>query len=145
MYIGRAPISGQFEKQQLTADSSTTTFALDWSVGSTSAILVSVGGVVQEPETAYTLNVAGTQLTFTATPEASLTGWIIWLGKQTTGPRIMAGSITDQAALGTAPSAADTFVLFDDNAGDLKKVTYSNLKLDENISTFLRFELSNLE
>ena len=41
-YIGRQPISGQFEKQQLTADGSTTSFALNWSVGSTSALIVSV-------------------------------------------------------------------------------------------------------
>ena len=61
-YIGRAPITGQFEKQLLSADSSTTSFALNWSVGSESALIVSVGGVLQEPGVAYNLS-AGTKET----------------------------------------------------------------------------------
>ena len=52
-YIGRDPQYGAFEKQALTADGSTTTFTLDYTVGSASSILVSVAGVHQEPETAW--------------------------------------------------------------------------------------------
>ena len=37
-YIGREPIHGAFEKQPLTADSSTTTFTLNYVVGSSSSI-----------------------------------------------------------------------------------------------------------
>ena len=51
-YIGREPVTGSFEKQDLTADGSTTTFTLNYTVGSSSAILVSVSGVLQEPEVA---------------------------------------------------------------------------------------------
>ena len=80
-YIGRAPITGQFEKQQLTADSSTTTFALDWSVGSTAALLVSVGGVVQEPTTAYTLSGGGTNIVFTAAPTNGDRVYVHFLGQ----------------------------------------------------------------
>ena len=83
-YIGRAPITGQFEKQQLTADSSTTTFALDWSVGSTSAILVSVGGVIQEPETAYNLTGGGASITFTAAPTNGDRVYVHFLGQSIT-------------------------------------------------------------
>ena len=83
-YIGRAPITGQFEKQQLTADSSTTTFALDWSVGSTSAILVSVGGVLQEPETAYNLSGGGTNIVFTAAPTSGDRVYVHFLGQSIT-------------------------------------------------------------
>ena len=54
-YIGKTPDHGTFEKQALTADGSTTTFTLNYTVGSSSAILVSVSGVVQEPETAYNI------------------------------------------------------------------------------------------
>ena len=83
-YIGRQPITGQFEKQQLTADSSTTTFALNWSVGSTSAILVSVGGVIQEPETAYNLSAGGTSITFTAAPTSGDRVYVHFLGQSIT-------------------------------------------------------------
>ena len=83
-YIGRQPISGQFEKQQLTADSSTTTFALDWSVGSTSALIVSVGGVLQEPEIAYTLSGGGTNIVFTAAPTSGDRVYVHFLGQSIT-------------------------------------------------------------
>ncbi len=83
-YIGRQPISGQFEKQQLTADSSTTTFALNWSVGSTSALIVSVGGVLQEPEIAYTLSGGGTNIVFTAAPTSGDRVYVHFLGQSIT-------------------------------------------------------------
>ena len=44
-YIGRAPSIGTFTKQDLTGDGSTTTFTLTNTVGSESAMLVSVGGL----------------------------------------------------------------------------------------------------
>jgi len=80
-YIGKQPISGQFEKQQLTADGSTTSFALNWSVGSTSALIVSVGGVLQEPETAYTLSGGGTNIVFTAAPASGDRVYVHFLGQ----------------------------------------------------------------
>ena len=48
-YIGRSPAYGSFEKQSLTADGSTTTFDLNYVVGSTASLVVSVAGVLQEP------------------------------------------------------------------------------------------------
>lgn len=83
-YIGRQPISGQFEKQQLTADGSTTSFALNWNVGSTSALIVSVGGVLQEPETAYTLSGGGTNIVFTAAPASGDRVYVHFLGQAIT-------------------------------------------------------------
>ena len=80
-YIGRQPISGQFEKQQLTADGSTTSFALNWSVGSTSALIVSVGGVLQEPEIAYTLSGGGANIVFTAAPASGDRVYVHFLGQ----------------------------------------------------------------
>ena len=49
-YIGRDPAYGSFEKQSLTADGSTTTFTLNFTVGSTASIMVSVAGVLQDPK-----------------------------------------------------------------------------------------------
>ena len=83
-YIGRAPISGQFEKQLLSADGSTTSFALNFSVGSTSALIVSVGGVLQEPEVAYNLSGGGTNIVFTAAPASGDRVYIHFLGQSIT-------------------------------------------------------------
>jgi len=126
-YIGKSPQYGYFSKQSLTAPISATV-TLNHTAADTRQLIVVLGGVVQEPETAYTLNLAGTQLTFTATPNTALNGWILWLGKQTTGPRIQADSITAQTALGAQPATDDKFILYDQNVGDLKKVDFSYMQ-----------------
>ena len=79
-YIGRQPSYGAFEKQSLTADGSTTTFTLNYTIGSSSSILVSVAGVVQEPETGYNLASGGTTIVFSAAPTSGDTVFIIFLG-----------------------------------------------------------------
>ena len=79
-YIGRQPLYGAFEKQSLTADSSTTTFSLNYQVGSSSSILVSVAGVVQEPESGYNLSGGGTSIVFSAAPTTGETIFVIFLG-----------------------------------------------------------------
>ena len=79
-YIGREPNYGAFEKQSITADGSTTTFTLTYQVGSSSSILVSVAGVVQEPETGYNLTSGGTQIVFSAAPTSGDTVFIVFLG-----------------------------------------------------------------
>ena len=66
-------------------------------------------------------------IVFTEPPANGIEIWIIWLGKQTTGPTFSSGMITGKTALGTAPAAADTFLIYDDNVGVLKKVAYSNV------------------
>ena len=126
-YIGKSPQYGYFSKQSLSAPISATV-TLNHTAADTRQLIVVLGGVVQEPETAYTLNTAGNQLTFTATPNTALNGWILWLGKQTTGPRIQADSITAQTALGAQPATTDKFILYDQDAGDLKKVDFSYMQ-----------------
>ena len=79
-YIGKAPVSGQFSKQALTTDGSTTTFALDYTIGSTTSIIVSVGGVLQNPGVGYTLSGGGTSIVFTAAPASTDTTYIQFLG-----------------------------------------------------------------
>ena len=80
-YIGQSPITGTFKKQSLTTDGSTTSFDLDFTVASTTSIIVSVGGVLQEPEEAYTLGGGGTSITFTAAPASTDTTYVHFLGQ----------------------------------------------------------------
>ena len=127
-YIGREPTYGAFEKQALTADSSTTTFNLDYTVGSSSSLLVSVAGVHQEPEVAYNLAAGGTQIVFTAAPTTGDTVFIIYLGiAYDTGEVLSTGSITNKTALTTGVEGADTFLVYDDSATSLKKLTLANV------------------
>ena len=126
-YIGREPAYGSFEKQSLTADSSTTTFSLDYTVGSSSSILVSVAGVHQEPEVAYNLAAGGTQITFTAAPTTGDTVFVIFLGiAYDAGELLSSGTITNKTAT-TESAAADLFLTYDDSASGLRKITNTNL------------------
>ena len=78
-YIGRDIQYGVLDKQSFTANGSTTAFILDSGVKDAKSLLVSVGGVIQEPEVAYTAS--GTTLTFTAAPANGLVAYAIFLGK----------------------------------------------------------------
>ena len=80
-YIGANPVNGFFEKQELTTDGSTTTFTLQTTVGSSSSILVSVGGVIQEPEVAYNLGAGGTTIIFTEAPASTADTYVHYLGQ----------------------------------------------------------------
>ena len=126
-YIGRAPSAGSFEKQALTADSSTTTFTLDYTVGSSSSLLVSVAGVHQEPESAYNLATNGTQITFTAAPTTGDTVFIIFLGVAMEVATIGSGVITSRTELATQAAEDDLLLLYDTSTGGLKKITKANL------------------
>ena len=127
-YIGREPAYGSFEKQALTADSSTTTFNLNYTVGSSSSILVSVAGVHQEPEVAYNLASGGTQIVFTAAPTTGDTVFIIFLGiAYDAGELLSSGTITNKTALSTGVEGADTLLIYDDSATSLKKINLDDL------------------
>ena len=126
-YIGRDPQYGAFEKQSITADGSTTTFSLDYTVGSSSSILVSVAGVHQEPETAYNLATNGTQITFTAAPASGDTVFVIFLGVALDIATVGSGVITSRTELAERAASDDTFLVFDTSAGSLKKIQTSNI------------------
>ena len=127
-YIGRDPQYGAFEKQPLTADGSTTTFTLDYTVGSSSSILVSVAGVHQEPEVAYNLATNGTQITFTAAPASGDTVFVIFLGVALEVATIGSGVITSRTSHGSSGlQGADELLVYDNSAGSLKKLTLDNL------------------
>jgi len=125
-YIGRQPSYGAFEKQSLTADSSTTTFTLNYTIGSSSSILVSVAGVVQEPETGYNLISGGTSIVFSAAPTSGDTVFIIFLGiARDVGQFLNSGIITAQTAE-TSVADDDLILIFDTSASALRKMTKAN-------------------
>ena len=57
-YIGKEPSFGAFEKDIFTGDGSTTQFTLTHTVASATSIIVSLGGVIQEPGSAYDIAMA---------------------------------------------------------------------------------------
>jgi len=127
-YIGREPSYGAFEKQSLTADSSTTTFSLNYVVGSTSSILVSVAGVIQEPETGYNISGGGANIVFSAAPTTGDTVFVVFLGlARDVGQFLNTGIITAQTELAERAASGDQFLLFDTSASALKKINASNV------------------
>jgi hypothetical protein len=127
-YIGRGPVTGSFEKQTLTADGSTVTYNLDYTVGSSSAILVSVSGVLQEPEVAYNIASGGSQITFTAAPESGETVFVVFLGiAYDAGSLLSTGAITGQTELAEQAAEDDLLLIYDTDANSLKKITKANL------------------
>jgi len=125
-YLGREPAYGSFEKQSLTADGSTTTFTLNFTVGSTASLMVSVAGVLQEPETAYNIASGGTQIVFTAAPESGDTVFIVFLGiAYDVGTLIGTGAITGQTAE-TSVADDDLILIYDTSADSLRKMTKAN-------------------
>ena len=129
-YIGKEPTYGVFITQTETGDGSTVAFTLDATVATTASLIVSVGGVVQQPAVAYNINSAGTTLTFTGAPASSEAIWILFLGQTLVVPQASSANttmITGESALGTTPAANDQFLIYDTDAAALKKVAYSNV------------------
>ena len=125
-YLGREPAYGSFEKQSLTADGSTTTFTLNFTVGSSASIMVSVAGVYQEPEVAYNLSDGGTKIVFTAAPESGDTVFVVFLGiAYDVGTLIGTGAITGQTAE-TSVADDDLVLIYDTSADALRKMTKAN-------------------
>ena len=129
-YIGKAPQYGFFEKQRITtANGSLTAFNLAFTCADSNQLLVSVGGVIQEGGIAYTV-LSGTpqQISFTEAPANGVEIFIVFLGKQTTGPEFSSGMLTGKTALGAQPAADDEFLLYDTDASQLKKVDFSYMQ-----------------
>jgi hypothetical protein len=126
-YIARSPEYGAFEKQTLTADGSTTTFALNFTVGSSSSVLVSVAGVVQEPEVGYSLSGGGANIVFSTAPASSDTVFVIFLGlARDVADFENTGFITNKTELSSVAND-DLLLIYDNDAAVLKKIQKSNL------------------
>ena len=116
-YIGKEPEHGNYQRIDTIASSfngSTTTFNLradSVSVYPTSpaTMIISLGGVVQEPDTSYT--VSGDQITFTTAPASGTTFWGVSLGDTLDIGTVSDGSIT---AAKLADDAVNTDEIVDD-------------------------------
>ena len=127
-YIGRQPSYGALETQNLTADSSTTTFTLDYAVGSTASILVSVAGVIQQPNTGYSISGGGNNIVFSAAPTTGDTVFVTFLGlNRDVGSFLSTGIITTQTELGEVAADDDFLLVYDTSATAIKKIQKSNL------------------
>ena len=93
-YIGRSPDYGIFERQSLTIDGVNDTYSLGWPVASENQLLVVLGGVVQQPGSAYTAVNSGNSIKFTEVPTAGLDCYIIFLGQTVAAATMSTGSIT---------------------------------------------------
>ena len=135
-YVGREPEFGAFERQTITPDGSTTTFTLNYTVGSSSSILVSVAGVVQDPTGAYAISGGGTSIVFSAAPASGDTVFIIFLGIGLDSAALLSSStITSQTDLGGAPATGDSILIHDTSASGLKEATIANLFTSPAISS----------
>lgn len=125
-YIGRQPSYGALETQTLTADSSTTTFTLDYAVGSTASVLVSVAGVIQQPNTGYSLSGGGNNIVFSAAPTTGDTIFVTFLGlNRDVGSFLSTGIITTQTAEASV-AQDDLILIYDTSASALRKMTKAN-------------------
>jgi len=126
-YLGREPAYGAFERQSITPDGSTTTFTLTYTVASTSSILVSVAGVLQEPNEAYTLASGGTQITFTEAIATGETVFLIYLGIAYEGAIVGQASFTSYNELNARAATDDRFIVYDLSAQEVKYIQTSNI------------------
>ena len=139
-YIGRSPIHGALERQALTADGSTTTFTLDYVVGSSASLVVSVAGVLQEPEVAYNIGSGGSQIVFTAAPASGDAVYVVFLGAALEVATVGSGVITSRTELSETAADNDLLLLYDTSAGALKKVQKQYVGVNINTTTALAAE-----
>ena len=83
-YIGLEPSYGAFEKQLLTGDGTTSTFTLDHPVAQAGQLLVSVDGIVQEPEEAFSISLSSgsPKINFADPLSNGARIFIVYLGRQ---------------------------------------------------------------
>ena len=140
-YVGTAPLSGDYRKLDDISGSfngSTTDFTLQ--VGSANVtppkattMIISVGGILQEPVSAYT--VSGSTISFTAAPASGADFFGILLGDTldigtpadatVTGAKLATTVLTGLSA-STTVADADLILIDDGAGGTLRKMTRAN-------------------
>lgn len=107
-FIGREPQYGFFETQTLSPDGSTTTFALDYAVGSAASVMIFYGGVYQIPNVAYSISGGGTNITFSEAPSSGVTLYLVYMGKQLTVARTAGQETSKQTFAGNGSTTSFT-------------------------------------
>ena len=82
-YIGVEPTAGSFDKQLITGDGSSATFDFDFPVAQAGQLLVSLDGIVQEPNFAFNISMSSgdPKITFAAAPVNGARIFIVYLGR----------------------------------------------------------------
>ena len=82
-YIGVEPTAGSFDKQLITGDGSNATFDLDFPVAQAGQLLVSLDGIIQEPNFAFNISMSSgdPKITFAAAPVNGARIFIVYLGR----------------------------------------------------------------
>ena len=128
-YIGTEPTFGTFDKQLITGDGSTATFTLDFPVAQAGQLLVSMDGIVQEPDFAYNISLStGTpQITFASAPANGARIFVVFLGRSSVAmvsaqasphtDEFNGDGSTTEFTLTRVPSAGnkDNFIVFINN------------------------------
>ena len=84
-YIGVEPSFGTFDKQLITGDGSTATFTLDFPVAQAGQLLVSLDGIIQEPDFSYNISLSSgsPKVTFASAPANGARIFVVYLGRST--------------------------------------------------------------
>ena len=128
-YIGIEPSFGTFDKQLITGNGSTATFTLDFPVAQAGQLLVSLDGIIQEPDFSYNISLSSgsPKNTFASAPANGARIFVVYLGRSTVAmvsaqasPHIdefNGNGSTTAFTLTQVPSAsnASNFIVFVDN------------------------------
>ena len=84
-YIGLEPSHGSFDKQLITGDGSTVTFTLEFPVAQAGQLLVSLDGIIQEPEFSFNISLSSgsPKINFASAPSNGSRIFIVFLGRST--------------------------------------------------------------
>ena len=128
-YIGIEPSFGTFDKQLITGNGSTAPFTLDFPVAQAGQLLVSLDGIIQEPDFSYNISLSSgsPKITFASAPANGARIFVVYLGRSTVAmvsaqasPHIdefNGNGSTTAFTLTQVPSAsnASNFIVFVDN------------------------------
>ena len=128
-YIGTEPSYGVFQRQIITGDGTTTQYNLDHPVAQPTSLLVSLDGIIQEPEYSYDTSIVSGQsvITFSEAPDNNGRVFIVYMGRQmlTSTPANTESHIDEFSGNGSTTAftltktpvanSADNFIVFIDN------------------------------